>query len=272
MQSTTGPVTRGFAFAAPTCAALLAYGWWTRDESFLSPSDGLGYALGIVGTSCMAILLLYSLRKRSRALAAAGPVRHWFAAHMMLGLFGPVAIAYHANFELGSTNSTVALVCVLTVASSGVIGRFVYPKLHVGLYGRRLELSELVRRAHDESGDVLRGIGGADAELSRLVGLASPSPSLWESLRRIAGNSVRIRSAARRLQGIVARERDAGRISADAAREADEHIRATVRAVGRAAEFAAYERVFSLWHAAHLPLCVMLFGAAAVHVLAVHMY
>ena len=40
----------------------------------------------------------------------------------------------------------------------------------------------------------------------------------------------------------------------------------------RAAEFSAYERVFSLWHAVHLPLCVMLFVAAAIHVLAVHLY
>jgi hypothetical protein len=33
-----------------------------------------------------------------------------------------------------------------------------------------------------------------------------------------------------------------------------------------------YERAFALWHAFHLPFCVVLFGAAAVHVVAVQMY
>ena len=44
------------------------------------------------------------------------------------------------------------------------------------------------------------------------------------------------------------------------------------RAVRNSLCFGAYERVFALWHAIHLPLCVLLFTATAVHVIAVHMY
>ena len=51
-----------------------------------------------------------------------------------------------------------------------------------------------------------------------------------------------------------------------------EMLHAYLAAVRRVAEFGAYEQLFSLWHAFHLPLCVLLFGAAAVHVLAVHLY
>jgi hypothetical protein len=40
----------------------------------------------------------------------------------------------------------------------------------------------------------------------------------------------------------------------------------------RVVRFVAWERLFSLWHGVHLPLCVILFGAAAAHVVAVHMY
>jgi hypothetical protein len=40
----------------------------------------------------------------------------------------------------------------------------------------------------------------------------------------------------------------------------------------RVARFSSYERAFALWHAFHLPFCIVLFGAAAVHVVAVHMY
>jgi hypothetical protein len=37
-------------------------------------------------------------------------------------------------------------------------------------------------------------------------------------------------------------------------------------------EFAAFERLFSLWHALHLPLFLMLLVAGVVHVVAVHVY
>jgi hypothetical protein len=49
-------------------------------------------------------------------------------------------------------------------------------------------------------------------------------------------------------------------------------LRTYVDALVRVAEFRAYERLFALWHAFHLPFCVMLFTAAAVHVVAVHLY
>jgi hypothetical protein len=42
--------------------------------------------------------------------------------------------------------------------------------------------------------------------------------------------------------------------------------------VGAVLDFRVYERLFSLWHAFHLPLCFLLFGAATVHVLAVQLY
>jgi hypothetical protein len=160
---------RGVAFRLYllVCAALVAWGASVRDENYVSAGFGLGYALGIAGVACMSLLLLYSIRKRARPLGSWGLLRSWLGVHMMLGILGPVAILFHANFRLGSTNSSVALACMLVVAASGVIGRIIYPKIH-----------------HD----------------------------------------------------------------------------------------AFYARVFALWHAFHLPLCVLLFGAAIVHVIAAHMY
>jgi hypothetical protein len=54
--------------------------------------------------------------------------------------------------------------------------------------------------------------------------------------------------------------------------EAPRLVRTHVRAVRRVAELRAWERLFSAWHGLHLPLCVLLFGAAAFHVVAVHLY
>jgi hypothetical protein len=49
-------------------------------------------------------------------------------------------------------------------------------------------------------------------------------------------------------------------------------IRLYFAAVLRAAEFAFFERLFSLWHIFHLPLIFIMVLAALVHVWAVHQY
>ena len=45
-----------------------------------------------------------------------------------------------------------------------------------------------------------------------------------------------------------------------------------LEAVVRVAQFTAYERIFALWHVAHLPFVFLLVASAVVHVVAVHAY
>jgi hypothetical protein len=242
-----------------------------RKRFYVDAEFGLGYALGIAGTSMMLLLLLYSLRKRALALRSWGPIRVWFNIHMALGVLGPVAILFHANFQLGSLNSTVALACVLLVASSGVVGRLIYPRIHHGLSSQRATLQELQRSA--ESGRTTLG-----AVVSISPGLAhelkefeASSRATGESLLATAWSvtTVGLRSRAVYRRALRTIDRDDWRSNT---RETRQELRAHLDAVRRVAEFRACERLFSLWHAFHLPFCVMLFTAAAIHVLAVHMY
>jgi len=48
----------------------------------------------------------------------------------------------------------------------------------------------------------------------------------------------------------------------------DRRLAATRRVAG----FEGYERLFSLWHALHIPLIFMMIIAAIIHVIAVHVY
>ena len=114
---------------------------------YLSPKSGLGYAIGIVGGTLILAQLLYAVRKRVRSLRWLGSVPGWFQTHMMMGIIGPVCILIHCGFSLGATNSNIALFCMLTVAGSGIFGRYFYSKIHHGLYGRKATLSELQERA-----------------------------------------------------------------------------------------------------------------------------
>src|ERR1700739_1981528 len=51
---------------------LLIFGWSAPTERSITPSRGVGYALGILGASLMLVLLAYSLRKRWKRLEFLG--------------------------------------------------------------------------------------------------------------------------------------------------------------------------------------------------------
>ena len=123
---------------------VLSIGWLNRDDNGLTPVSGVGYWLGIAGSGLMLLLLLYPLRKRLPSLQVIGTVAFWFRAHMILGVVGSALILWHANFRLGSINSSVALVTMLVVAMSGIVGRYLYRKVHLGLYGRKAEVREIL--------------------------------------------------------------------------------------------------------------------------------
>src|SRR5271166_3886606 len=112
-------------------------------ERYLSPQRGLGYWLGIVGGSMMVLLLIYSARKRFAWLRWLGSIPAWFEIHMTLGILGPILVLFHANFGLGATNSNVALISMLVVAGSGVVGRYIYTRLHARLDGHEDTLERL---------------------------------------------------------------------------------------------------------------------------------
>ena len=46
----------------------------------------------------------------------------------------------------------------------------------------------------------------------------------------------------------------------------------SLAATRRVASFEGFERLFSLWHALHIPLIFMMIIAAVIHVIAVHVY
>jgi hypothetical protein len=264
--------------------ALICIGLRVPTERYLTPQRGVGYALGIVGGSMMLLLLLYSARKRIRWLRFLGPTPSLFRHHMLLGVLGPLCILYHANFKLGAANSNVAFFSMLTVAGSGLVGRYIYARIHHGLYGSKLTLAELQRRSEG-----LRAAAGTFEFLPELLSrletvekrIVATGPRLPVlSVVKLALLSVRVPVA--RLQ-MHAQIRHGLRIAAGKSapiaaerkqlqRTACAYVNSRIAATRRVADFQAYERLFSLWHALHLPLIFVLLVAAVVHVIAANIY
>ncbi|MDE2596053.1 MAG: hypothetical protein KGL44_04150 [Sphingomonadales bacterium] len=258
------------AVLAAVCAAIV-FGWLHRHDAWIDPSHGFGYALGIIGGSLMLILLAYPVRKRVRpATRAYGTIGFWFRLHMFLGLVGPLAILYHSRFTWGALNSAFALGSMIVVASSGLVGRFFYSRVHRGYSGRKLEMRAL-KREMDEKLAAMESRGFSREALLREIQpfedrAVAAGSNFWSSAGAVVGLGIETRRAKARLHKALPGNAD--RRTARLRDLIDEYF----EAVRRAAEFAFYDRLLRLWHLLHLPLFVLLVAAAVLHIVAVHMY
>ena len=246
-------------------------GWNSRAERALTAESGPGYILGIIGGVMMLLLLLYPLRKHSRAMRRLGPVKYWFRTHMLFGVLGPVCILFHSGFQLGSLNSNVALFCMLTVASSGLVGRYFYTRIHHGLYGRKATLEELSRHAALLGEKLARSLDNYPWAAARIQAFEQRT---HQAPHNLAGSflmllSLGLRSRALYLWLWLRMPRS---LSFDSRRALLRHMGAQLESLRRVAEFHFYERLFAAWHVLHFPLFLMLIVSGVVHVIAVHMY
>jgi hypothetical protein len=254
------------------------FGWLHRDDNYLSAETGTGYLLGIVGGSLMLVLLFYPLSKRIALLTRFIPIRYWFGIHMILGVIGPVLILFHSNFQTGSTNSTIALICMLLVAGSGVIGRYIYTNIHHGLYGTRVTLKELKQKTESDHAELL-GLFAKDKRLnSQLEKMEEkalrPYTSLTKSVLHVmylAVNAPKFKRKVRRLLKNSYRETHDNKTLQDN-KKIEHLIKHYTLALRQTAAFKVYERLFSLWHILHLPLFFLMIITAVIHIFAVHMY
>jgi hypothetical protein len=264
--------------------ALVAAAWAVGRLKLYTPGDDVGYYLGLVGALMMLTLLLYPLRKHVRFLNKLGALKHWFKLHMFLGITGPILILFHSNLHLGSLNAAVAFWSMVIVAGSGIVGRFIYTKVHHGLYGRESSLHEHQMR-----------LGLANAEAQSKFHFA---PSVEKRLAdfeayattRIAGPLARAKRfvmiglwarwvyhrSAHELARALAKHAGERRWTPDKLRERVNLARGAVHAyldtVQQVAQFRRYEWLLSAWHVLHVPLVLMLVVSGVVHVIAVHMY
>jgi hypothetical protein len=267
---------------AAACVVLAMLGMNAGLERFITPETGFGYWLGIVGGSCMLLLLIYPARKRLKWLAPIGGIKPWFQIHMALGIVGPLLVLFHANFQTGSTNSNVALVCMLVVSGSGLIGRYFYSRIHTELYGSQTSLAELkgqITRMQQVSQslafvpDLSERLATAEAAMTagiaRLPHVLRPIALALRALvaRYRIYTYIRIASMLRARQ-----QRTPPLQMRRDTRAARELARRHIDMVRRVEELGTYERLFSLWHVLHLPLFFMLLIAGIAHVVAVHMY
>lgn len=265
-------------------AVLVAAAWLIGRLQWLRADDDTSYWIAVTGGLMMLALFSYPLRKHVRFMQRLGKVKWWFWLHLFFGIAGPWLILVHSTFRIGSLNAGVALVSMCIVVVSGVIGRFIYVRVHRGLDGERSSLTELRSRAGLVESDARSRLHFAPIVEAHLIAFeerelqAKPGSATY--LRQVAWLPVQRWMAYRRCAsevrqrlhgmaiGLKWSEQELQRRERRARKLIDRYLDAVVRV----AQYTAYERVFALWHLAHLPFVYLLVISAVVHVIAVHAY
>lgn len=284
MQASAQRSGLGLALWAGVGVLALGSARWLGER--VPAASQAGYWLGVVGGVAMLLLFAYPVRKRARWLRNAGAPKLWFVAHMALGIGGPWLILVHCGLRVGSLNAAVALYSMLVVAASGVVGRFLYVRIHHGLSGQKAQLRDcrLALQAHhqDEGGtaalppevaarldafeqQALAQTTRSGVSVWRLLGWGWPA---WQALRTVRAL---IAQAELPLLVQVARTHDARAERICRARWRA-LARERVRLVLRVVQFSAWERLFALWHVLHIPFVYVMVICAIAHVVAVHAY
>ena len=234
--------------------------------SQIPPASQLfGHALGILGFILMLFTeTLYSLRKRSRN-ARWGRMSDWLNFHIYTGIVGPYLVLLHSSWKFQGLAGVVTLMTLLVVAS-GFIGRYIYTSVP-----RTADEVEI------ETGQVMSQLSAIEAELNQrlqaepgriqasALRLAAEQPYTGSVTHLFLTRSWLDWQQRRRWKTLVQHSAPAER-SRLAELERLARRRGTLRR--QMASLALARRLFALWHAVHIPLGMLLFVAAFIHIAA----
>jgi hypothetical protein len=221
----------------------------------------IGQKLGIVGSSMMVLMLLYSVRKRVGALRRLGSLGRWLDVHIFLGIFGPLLVVLHSTFKV---QGLVALSfwSMVIVASSGVLGRFLYMQIPRTRAGEERALAELEKEDNDLSGQLRSRFRLDEAQVARLDALlAIPARvGLLGGFVRLVVDDLRLRS------GLRAFAKSCRSVPAPVFRDFERMVLQKAQVHRRILLWDRVHELFHYWHVLHKPFAIVMYLFMIVHV------
>lgn len=228
-------------------------------------SHPFGHWLGIVGTLMMVMTeILYSLRKRTRLLNWAGPVRFWLSFHIFTGIVGPFMVLMHTGLQFRGL-AGLSFLLTSIVVGSGFVGRYLYTALPRSITGVVASRTDLEREARQIQQMLNQFQEHKSAKIQAVIRELSERTARRNAVLTVFGRAYyqwrykrRLNKALRQMEGIEAAQlKQLGRMLARK-RELDRQVEM----------LEAARRLLRYWHILHVPFGLTLFFSAAIHIIA----
>jgi len=235
-----------------------------EDYETMKASGNYSHGLGIIGASLIVVgVSTYSTRKRMRALWSLGKISRWLEFHITLCLLGPILIVFHTTFKAGGV-AAISLWTMLSVAASGIIGRFLYVQIPRNIQGTELTTAQISGEL-ERLGNILAStnlgmqlVKSIDGEFEAL----QKPETLWQALTSFMGLYLLRRRVRRQLHRVIS----ASRVSRTEARQLNRIAATRATLIQKTVVLNQVEKLFYYWHAVHLPFTVIMFLTLAAHV------
>ncbi|MCB2229669.1 hypothetical protein KQH82_03065 [bacterium] len=260
----------------------LAYGAWygmdyyrmptverphANQHEVLKPGGLIGHGFGMVGSSMILLLFLYSARKRGKFGLRFGRMNRWLDVHIWFGIMGPLFITLHTAGKFGGIVS-ISYWSMMAVMLSGFIGRYIYMQIPRDDSGHALSLAEientidglsnLLERDYDVTPEVVQSLSrralGSGFEGTGAFGVILAM--LLFDLSRPFRNW-RLRRYVRRLYPNIPSKATAEILQAAKSRAALTRRRAVLKVINS---------VFHYWHVIHKPFAIVMIVIMFVHI------
>ncbi|MBI5238083.1 MAG: hypothetical protein HY887_06635 [Deltaproteobacteria bacterium] len=259
-------LTEKYLPADSILSSLHALGYMRRFPVVYEPSKGIWLFFGWAGTAMMAVMMVYSMRKRLWVFREAGSMRGWLSGHMFLGIMGPLLITFHSTFKFRGLIAT-SFWCMMVTMIFGVLGRYIYGQIPRGITGAELDINMI-----DKEIDCLdKRLGGylsgtnIDGLLKKINGSADGAEGrgLFGALFFMARTDLKNLFAGCGLEAALAAY---PRLSAEARKEIARLLRKKAAIARRRNFLATSHRLLHNWHVFHIPLAAVMFIIMSLHI------
>ncbi len=227
----------------------------------LKPGGDLGLLFGIAGASMMVVMLAYSLRKRVRLLRRLGPVGVWLDYHILLGVFGPLFVLLHSSFKVGGLVA-LSFWSMVLVASSGVLGRFLYRQIPRTSAGDELTQAEVEAEDARLAKRLSLELGLSEQQIGELEALALDRMRRRNAVVLLGSLLIGPLLLRRRLTRRWKELTGESRLRRDVRKLVERKVKLHLR-------LALWDRVrqlFHYWHVFHKPFALLMYLFMAVHI------
>jgi hypothetical protein len=252
---------RGFAYYITPVEARHMH----QDYEIMKPSGTYSHGLGIIGASMIIIgVSTYSTRKRVKALWSVGKLSRWLEFHIFLCLVGPVLVVFHTTFKAGGV-AAISLWTMLSVATSGILGRYLYAQIPKNLQGNELTAGQITGELDKLSARLSKSpIGERITKVVYQSFESLPRPqSSWSAFTTFVRLAILRRHIRQFVRGLVT----VNIHSRETAKELQATATAFASLIQKSIVLNQAAKLFHYWHVIHLPFSIIMFITLAAHII-----